>query len=437
MNIQIVYGDKRKQSFSIQKTELTIGRDKSNDIVLEDPKVSRQHAQISFDGTQYQVKDLESTNKTFLEGEPLLPNVVYTLEPGKVLRIGRNYLRLLVEEAQAQPAPDQEGQSVPPAPAEQIGLHLENPRLEVEPGGSVPVGITLSNPSERVDHYKISLEGIPPQWIPTLPPITRLMPHDQQEVNLVIQPPRHPEARAGLHEFSVVAQSQTDPRLVVKIPASLNIHPYSQFNCSLAPQKLRAGDTARISIHNLGNQAEDYRLTVQDRANELRFEPSSAQVKIKEGESAGVDIRPLARQNRWVGNPQLHPFSAQVIPLGGEPQTVAGEAVSQARIPAWVPPVGLILLAGLCLLLWQLISKPPVIKSFEPAANPVLLGSPATLSWEIQNGQTAILNPGNIQVSSGKGSYQTEALTEERTYTLEARNLFGSVTKEQTVGVKK
>ena len=48
-----------------------IGRDEAADIRLDHPTVSRRHAALIFDGDIIRLKDLGSTNGTFLEGEPV------------------------------------------------------------------------------------------------------------------------------------------------------------------------------------------------------------------------------------------------------------------------------------------------------------------------------------------------------------------------------
>src|SRR6185369_9470122 len=50
---------------------LTIGRDSTSDIVINHPLASRRHARLEYDGTAWSVRDLESTNGTFLNGERL------------------------------------------------------------------------------------------------------------------------------------------------------------------------------------------------------------------------------------------------------------------------------------------------------------------------------------------------------------------------------
>ncbi len=50
------------------RAKATLGRAPDNDIILEDPKVSRHHAVIAFTEERYTVTDLESANGTFVNG---------------------------------------------------------------------------------------------------------------------------------------------------------------------------------------------------------------------------------------------------------------------------------------------------------------------------------------------------------------------------------
>ena len=58
---------------------LTIGRDASNDVVLNDARVSRHHARLERIGTRYQLVDLDSSNGTFVNGERVRTRI---LSPG-------------------------------------------------------------------------------------------------------------------------------------------------------------------------------------------------------------------------------------------------------------------------------------------------------------------------------------------------------------------
>lgn len=53
----------------LESTLLTVGRGLSNDIILEDTRVSRHHAQLRYKTRRFWLTDLGSTNGTFVNGE--------------------------------------------------------------------------------------------------------------------------------------------------------------------------------------------------------------------------------------------------------------------------------------------------------------------------------------------------------------------------------
>ena len=59
------------------KTSISIGRDNSNDIVINEPRVSRHHAVITIlDKDRFEVKDLGSTNGTFVNGTKVSQQII-------------------------------------------------------------------------------------------------------------------------------------------------------------------------------------------------------------------------------------------------------------------------------------------------------------------------------------------------------------------------
>ena len=69
------------------------------DLTEDDPErtVSRKHAQIDVQrGPRYFIKDLGSSNKTFVNGHPLEPNVPQMLNNGDEVRIGKVIARFII-----------------------------------------------------------------------------------------------------------------------------------------------------------------------------------------------------------------------------------------------------------------------------------------------------------------------------------------------------
>lgn len=76
--------------YPLEKTEIYLGRDLSNDVVINDAEVSRRHARLVLTGNTYAMEDLGSTNGTFLRGTRLSAPVL--LNPGELITIGEKVL---------------------------------------------------------------------------------------------------------------------------------------------------------------------------------------------------------------------------------------------------------------------------------------------------------------------------------------------------------
>jgi predicted component of type VI protein secretion system len=74
------------KSYDLTQDELTIGRDVSNHIVINDPEVSRRHAKLTSQTDGYIIEDMGSTNGTFVDGQRLMgPHV---LRHGETVMLG-------------------------------------------------------------------------------------------------------------------------------------------------------------------------------------------------------------------------------------------------------------------------------------------------------------------------------------------------------------
>jgi pSer/pThr/pTyr-binding forkhead associated (FHA) protein len=96
------------RTHELKSDKTTVGRVEDNTIKMAEPSVSSHHCEILLRGSEVVVRDLNSTNGTYIGGEKVTES---TLKPGQILRLGQIELRLETD-APAAPAKKQIDQTM-------------------------------------------------------------------------------------------------------------------------------------------------------------------------------------------------------------------------------------------------------------------------------------------------------------------------------------
>jgi pSer/pThr/pTyr-binding forkhead associated (FHA) protein len=115
----------RAHELSVDRT--TIGRVDDNLFQIAEASVSSHHCEVHLRGNEVLIRDLNSTNGTFINNEKIAESV---LKPGQTLRLGNVELKLEGAGAGAASAP-----APAPAPA----------KRQVDPTMVIPRGVSLSD----------------------------------------------------------------------------------------------------------------------------------------------------------------------------------------------------------------------------------------------------------------------------------------------------
>jgi pSer/pThr/pTyr-binding forkhead associated (FHA) protein len=89
IQFQVVEGVDKGRVYRDLTVPVSIGREEGNVLRLNDERVSRFHAKVQFDGEDVIITDLESTNGTRINGDPVQ---IRRLQPGDRVGIGRSVL---------------------------------------------------------------------------------------------------------------------------------------------------------------------------------------------------------------------------------------------------------------------------------------------------------------------------------------------------------
>ena len=224
-----------------------------------------------------------------------------------------------------------------------IGLHVEDTSASVSPGSSLSLGLLLANRGLEEDQFQLAVEGVPVGWISASAPVVRLAPGQQQEITITVSPPRSTQSRAGRHVLKIKVLSQAVPDQVAEAECLLTVGVFDQFQGELRPERVEAGEPARLTIDNQGNTGQAYSITLQSLHDELVFEPGQTQqLSVQAGEAAMLEFRASPQQRPIFGGEKTYAYNARVQTPAGDAQNLSGEVFSRAMIPNWVLPVVLI-----------------------------------------------------------------------------------------------
>ena len=378
--------DKSKRVLVMKPDGLAIGRSPDNDIELNVAGVSRHHARIEFDGAGYLVRDLRSMNGTFIGKQQLTPDTPTPWLPGEELHIG-DCILLLERASQGQttttvvPSQTQPYETVPTRPdvtpvsppathptstiqlkpvvrpdgsviedsqlvysqAKTVGAYLYTPNISLNPGKPTTFSLLVINRGTTADVFRINISGIPDEWIVGRITSYSLPAGAQRDVPITVQPPRTPESKAGRHSIEIQVTSQNAPGQSVLLRPAATVAAYTQFVSELRTRQLRSGQIGQVMIQNQGNLPDTFSLTLDDKEQELAFDPPQARITIPPGGTAVVEFRASLAQQRLMGPQLSHSFGAIVNSQSGQYQPHTGEVISTGIVPNWAPVAFIVL----------------------------------------------------------------------------------------------
>lgn len=156
--------DGRVYEFAVEKT--SVGRGDHNTLTIQDASVSQSHCEILVYGTEVIVRDLGSSNGTFVNGVRLDKQQQRPLHNGQTVKFGSIEARLELMSSSA-------SNTVTDVTA--VHAHVRHQREQIEPKPSHPASVTLesSAPSPVADHTMMLPRSAPTAPPPT-PPITAI-----------------------------------------------------------------------------------------------------------------------------------------------------------------------------------------------------------------------------------------------------------------------
>jgi pSer/pThr/pTyr-binding forkhead associated (FHA) protein len=127
------------RTYDLKTETTTVGRVSDNAFEIPEASVSSHHAEIVLKGSDVLIRDLDSTNGTFINDERITEAV---LKPGQILRFGTIELKLDTGDAPAKAAPAPRSAASKPKMLDHTVVIPQGVKLEELQGGRAPGNTT-------------------------------------------------------------------------------------------------------------------------------------------------------------------------------------------------------------------------------------------------------------------------------------------------------
>lgn len=151
--LTVVHGPAKGKVFGLHDASLIIGRDPASVVAINSATVSRQHASLRWDGSTYLLGDMESTNGTFVNGQPI--RKAYSLRDGDIVGLGHT---VQLSYNVLQPGRTNDPSVQPSAKSPTITISFDQ-RSKITIGRSTNNDVRLDSPMVSRNHAQIEIVG--------------------------------------------------------------------------------------------------------------------------------------------------------------------------------------------------------------------------------------------------------------------------------------
>lgn len=304
---------------------------------------------------------------------------------------------------------------------DKIEVAISPTTFQLAAGDTAEAMATLRNLGQTVDQFTLSIDGLDPDWY-TLPVSSvALFPNDQDNLRIILHPPKTAESKAGSYPFRINVTSQENPEEVATVDLAIEIRALPKLELSISPQRItgRKG-VYHLVVNNPGDSEAKVDFKASDAQGKLRYYLRPESLTVPGGSRSEVTVEVRLGWLAFFGGEKEFDFQVVAVPpeAGGfaeEAITVNGQFV---RVP-WYKTLPQIRLPWL--------ARPPAIGVFKATTEDK---REFNLTWSVKRATEVKLDDEDVDRQGEKVVRPTETTR----YVLTASNKYGS--SSQTVEVQ-
>ena len=180
--LQAITGEFTGQEISVER-DMLVGRHQDAEILLQSTDISRKHAALLFRDDHVWVKDLKSTNGTFVNGERVEQEQEIELHDGDMLQFASFMFMILAPERYKADLPEIEVQPVTTVPHDQGMPSIAERAAETGiTRDGMPQQVSIPKPAPIPENVRVEVVA-EPKPVPMQEPVSRVAQEKEQQKN--------------------------------------------------------------------------------------------------------------------------------------------------------------------------------------------------------------------------------------------------------------
>jgi beta-lactam-binding protein with PASTA domain len=281
--------------------------------------------------------------------------------------------------------------------------------LSVEAGRTASVVALVRNETEIVEHFRISVVGLPAGWWSVERDVVRLLPFGsgdyEAELTVAIHPPRTAQSRVGRWDFEVVATAVAQ-QLEAREPASVYVQPFQALELKARPPVASGRRRALFyaDVRNVGNAPVAVDVGASELEDRCHVVVPAMPAGIVPDQTAAIPIGVRPRKPLIIGRKSDRLLELRAWTVDDDEPGPAASASAIFRQRPWIPwwaallVLLLVLVALLLFLLWPDRETVPDVRGMPSAfaAQERLEEAGLTASPDSRNEVRPDVEPGTV-----------------------------------------
>lgn len=270
-----------------------------------------------------------------------------------------------------------------------FSIQLTTDMVQVDPGATVPVSVTVTSRSAEQDQFELDVEGIDSDWRALPVPVFTVEPNEAHSEKFFLKPPRTSENAAGDYPIVVKVRSLVSGESRA-VQAILKVKPFHHLTLEISPRKgfvspFRKNNRYELSLGNLGNTEHTVQFLAGDPEDACTFSFEQEQMTVGPGQTRELSFVATPTSQRLITGSRLVGFT--VTARSNETPAAAASAQAQLEQRPFISVGGAILALILGVLYGLFIytmPKPPKL-DLSVDSRQVLQGKSVTIHWTAKN----------------------------------------------------